>query len=167
MQIFLGRNVAKREKANSYSQIRSVTRRTAIIATAIREDDAIEPLEKFVGHPEAYTWRLPNRLCFEAMVRSAGFDEIDWISAFRLDYRNGEVGLPHGVIHARVATEIPIETKKDKIPIGFVDVPSAEETSLSDSLAFIGWALDDVEVGAVILGRDPVETDRRQDIGYD
>lgn len=81
-------------------RIRSVTRETALIATAITRDDNTEQRAVFVGHDKAYTWWIPNRSCLEAMVRSAGFARVEWVSEFRLDFRNGGEGHWHGVVRA-------------------------------------------------------------------
>ena len=83
-------------------RIRSVTAGLAIIATALApplyEDDA--PLALFAGHLDGDTWWLPNRAALEAMVQSAGFARWRFVSQFRLDRRDGQAGMRHGVIHA-------------------------------------------------------------------
>jgi tRNA (mo5U34)-methyltransferase len=81
-------------------RIRSVTRETAIIVTAIHRDDNKEQRALFVGHDKAYTWWIPNRSCLEAMVRSAGCGRVEWLTEFRLDFRNGGEGHWHGVVRA-------------------------------------------------------------------
>jgi tRNA (mo5U34)-methyltransferase len=83
-------------------RLKSVTapRGETIVATAIDPDGAAEPRALFVGHEKAFTWWLPNRACFEAMVRSAGFRRVEWISEFRLDFADGKEGYPHGVVRA-------------------------------------------------------------------
>ena len=143
------------DPVRALARIRSVTRGTAIIATAILEDAGTVPMAQFIGHPEAYTWWLPNRPCFEAMVRAAGFDEVVWHTAFRLDYSDGRAGLPHGVIHAKVkgADGSP---RKSEIPFGYIDEPAEAAAVLGEAMDFKGWALDDVEVGAVLIEREPV-----------
>ena len=82
-------------------RIRSVTRGTAIVSTAFR-DSGVEPTALFVGDSKAATWWMPNRACLEIMMRSAGFRTVEWTADFRLDYRDGTPGHPHGVIHGRV-----------------------------------------------------------------
>lgn len=84
-------------------RLRSVTREggTAILATAIHDDPSPEPRAVFVGNAKAFTWWLPSRTGFEAMVRSAGFAAVEWVSQFRLDFADGRPGHLHGVIHAR------------------------------------------------------------------
>lgn len=143
-------------------RIRSVTRRLAIIATAIQEDAGDAPQARFIGHPEAYTWWLPNRSCLETMARSAGFAKVEWRSTFRLDYPDGRAGLPHGVIHAWAGPQGPREAKKSEIPFGHIDTPGEGTVALGDGLDFKGWALDDVEVRAVLLEREPVEDETRR-----
>ena len=84
-------------------RLRSVTREggTAVLATAIHDDPSSEPRAVFVGNAKAFTWWLPNRAGFEAMVGSAGFSAIEWVSQFRLDFADGRPGHLHGVIRAR------------------------------------------------------------------
>lgn len=84
-------------------RLRSVTREggAAILATAIQDDPSPEPRAVFVGNEKAFTWWLPNRACFEAMVRSAGFAAVEWVSQFRLDFADGKPGHLHGVVRAR------------------------------------------------------------------
>jgi tRNA (mo5U34)-methyltransferase len=84
-------------------RLRSVTREggTALLASAIYEDVSPGPRAVFVGHEKAFTWWLPNRSCFEMMVRSAGFGAVEWISQFQLDFADGKPGHLHGVIRAR------------------------------------------------------------------
>ena len=81
-------------------RIRSVTREQAIIATAIVPDAGDEPVAHFRGHQRGDAWWLPNRAGLEALVCSAGFEAWEWISEFRLDPRDGQPGLCHGVIRA-------------------------------------------------------------------
>jgi tRNA (mo5U34)-methyltransferase len=83
-------------------KMKSVTRESAIIATVIHPAPSAEPLALFVGHSGALAWWFPNRACLERMVQSAGFARTEWISDFRLDYRNGKPGPPHAVIRAWV-----------------------------------------------------------------
>lgn len=83
-------------------KIRSVTRETAVIATVIHPEPAADPLALFVGHPGALAWWFPNKACLEAWVRSAGFERVEWVSEFRLDYCDGKPGAHHGVIRAWV-----------------------------------------------------------------
>ena len=90
-------------------KIRTVTRRTAIIATVIHPLPTREPSAVFHGNRSGDVWWLPNRSCFEAMVQSAGFAGWEWFSEFRLDYRDGRVGHPHGVIRAWNSTERPAD----------------------------------------------------------
>jgi hypothetical protein len=73
----------------------------AIIATAITSDSADEPRALFLGHEKAATWWVPNRAGLEAWTRSAGFKRVEWISEFRLDYRDGREGWLHGVVRGR------------------------------------------------------------------
>lgn len=81
-------------------RIREVTGQAAIIATALHAVDTPEPLALFIGQHRGDAWWLPNRAGFEAWVQAAGFTGWQWQSAFQLDYRSGEPGPPHGVIHA-------------------------------------------------------------------
>jgi tRNA (mo5U34)-methyltransferase len=73
----------------------------AIIATAIHDDGSDEPRALFVGNDKAFTWWLPNRSGLEAIVRSAGFGTVEWVSQFRLDFADGKPGHLHGVVKAR------------------------------------------------------------------
>jgi len=84
-------------------RLRSVTKKggTTLLATAIYEDPSPDPRAVFVGNEKAFTWWLPNRLCFEMMVRSAGFEAVEWVSTFQLDFADGKPGHLHGVIRAR------------------------------------------------------------------
>jgi len=84
-------------------RLRSVTKNggQTILTTAIHDDPAPEPRAVFVGNEKAFTWWLPNRPCFEAMVRSAGYGAVEWVSQFRLDFADGKPGHLHGVIRAR------------------------------------------------------------------
>ncbi len=84
-------------------RLRSVTKKggTTLLATAIYDDPSPDPRAVFVGNEKAFTWWLPNRLCFEMMVRSAGFEAIEWVSTFPLDFADGKPGHLHGVIRAR------------------------------------------------------------------
>ncbi len=97
-------------------RLQSVTREQAIIATAIHPDASVEarpadgvgstsqavdgPLALFDGHHRGDVWWMPNRPCFEAWISSAGFAGWEWVSEFRLDYRDGRPGPYHGVIRA-------------------------------------------------------------------
>lgn len=81
-------------------RMRRVTKETAIIATAVQPDTSTEPRAWFVGHEKAFTWWIPNRVCLEMMVKSAGFKRTEWVSEFSLDFRDGKKGHPHGVIRA-------------------------------------------------------------------
>ncbi len=72
-----------------------------MLATAIYDDPSAEPRAAFVGDEKAFTWWLPNKACFEAMVKSAGFETREWVSQFRLDFADGKPGHLHGVIRAR------------------------------------------------------------------
>ena len=81
-------------------RLRGVTREQAIIATAIHLEGSDEPLALFAGHQRGDVWWLPNPPCLEAMVQSAGFAGWEWVSQFRLDYRDGRPGSLHGVIRA-------------------------------------------------------------------
>jgi len=83
-------------------RIRSVTKEQAIIATAVRPDAGSDPTALFIGHAKADTWWLPNRACFEAMVKAAGFAKVEWVSEFQLDFRDGKPGHQHGVVRAWV-----------------------------------------------------------------
>ena len=115
-------------------RIRSVTREQAIIATGIVPDldgylsgASAEPLASFTGHHRADGWWLPDRACLEAWVQSANFAGWEWVSEFRLDYRDGQPGAYHGVIRAwtdqrRQASQAVLKTA-DKA----VDVADGEE----------------------------------------
>ncbi|MHB8793702.1 MAG: hypothetical protein ACYC6O_10255 [Thermoleophilia bacterium] len=76
--------------------------------------DGIITLGHYDHRPYLPNYRLPanldgktaldigtaSRRCFELMTASAGFAGIEWISDFRLNYRDGREGPYHGVIHA-------------------------------------------------------------------
>jgi tRNA (mo5U34)-methyltransferase len=97
-------------------RIQSVTKESAIIATAIcHEADDLEPLAVFAGHHRGDIWWLPNRACLEALVKSAGFASWEWLSEFRLDSRGGQPGLCHGVIQAWNAQEPAAEPGQDEV----------------------------------------------------
>jgi tRNA (mo5U34)-methyltransferase len=81
-------------------KIRKVTSGMAIIATVIDPSPSSEPVAAFHGNRRGDVWWIPNRAGFEAMVQSAGFASWEWFSEFRLDYRDGRMGHPHGVIRA-------------------------------------------------------------------
>lgn len=85
--------------------IAGVTREKAIIATVIRPDEMDRPLAEFVGYNNADSWWVPSRRCLELMAASAGFAGIEWVSDFRLDYRDGSPGPYHGVLHAYKTAE--------------------------------------------------------------
>ncbi|MBD3414367.1 MAG: methyltransferase domain-containing protein [Candidatus Aminicenantes bacterium] len=89
-----------RDPVKALWRIRTVTKEMAIIATGIHSDKEPKPLASFLGNQSGDTWWLPNKACMEAMVESAGFKKWHWHSEFRLDYRDGSEGVPHGVIHA-------------------------------------------------------------------
>lgn len=80
--------------------IQTVTKGVAIIATSIFQDGGAEPRAQFIGHNRGDGYWIPNRSAMEAMVQSAGFAGWEWISEFRLDYRDGQPGSHHGVIRA-------------------------------------------------------------------
>ncbi len=80
--------------------IRTVTGEVAVIATALYQDGRSEKLALFAGHHRGDVWWLPNRACLEAMLESAGFATHEWVSEFRLDYRDGRTGFHHGVVRA-------------------------------------------------------------------
>jgi tRNA (mo5U34)-methyltransferase len=93
-------------------RIQSVTKESAIIATAIwQEAGDIEPLAAFAGH-RGTAWWIPNHAALEAMVQTAGFASWEWISEFRLDFRDGRPGLHHGVIRAWNTEGHPPSTSK-------------------------------------------------------
>jgi tRNA (mo5U34)-methyltransferase len=80
----------------------AVTRPTgqAIIATVITREHAAEPLALLTGQNHGDTWWAPTRAGLETLVALAGFEAIEWVSDFALDYRDGTPGPYHGVIHA-------------------------------------------------------------------
>jgi tRNA (mo5U34)-methyltransferase len=80
--------------------MQSVTGDQAIIATPIHVGAGREPQAQFVGHQRGDGWWIPNRACLEAWVQAAGFVDWEWVSDFRLDYRDGRSGPYHGVIRA-------------------------------------------------------------------
>jgi len=88
-------------------KIRNVTSGMAIIATVIDPSPSSEPAAAFHGNRRGDVWWIPNRAGFEAMVQSAGFVGWEWFSEFRLDYRDGRTGHPHGVIRAWNTTARP------------------------------------------------------------
>jgi len=57
------------------------------------------PLAQFVGEVGGISWWIPNRKCLEAWIKCAGFSRWKWYSSFRLDYRDGQPGTWHGVVH--------------------------------------------------------------------
>jgi tRNA (mo5U34)-methyltransferase len=81
-------------------QLKQMTRGLVIIAKAIHVDDGVDPFALFTGHHSGDIWWLPNRLCFERMLQSAGFAGWQWFSEFRLDYQDGRPGIYHAVVHA-------------------------------------------------------------------
>ncbi len=87
--------------------IQSVTRTCAIITTIIHPEQSPEPLAYFRGADHGDIWWLPNRVAFEAMIKSAGFKGWEWFSEFHLDTRDGKQGLPHGLIRAWNTPERP------------------------------------------------------------
>ena len=84
-------------------RIRSVTKESAIIATAVRPDAPAEPGALFIGHSKADTWWLPNLACLEAMMKSSGFKRVDRVSEFRLDFRDGKPGHHHCVVRGWIS----------------------------------------------------------------
>jgi tRNA (mo5U34)-methyltransferase len=88
------------DPARALMRIQSVTRQVAVIATVLYPLATPEPLARFMGEPNGFTWWYPNRAGFEALVRSAGFGGWEWFSEFRLDYADGQPGPYHGVIRA-------------------------------------------------------------------
>lgn len=78
----------------------SVTKTLAVICTAIDNISETEPFARFFGQNGGTTWWLPNRTCLETMVRTAGFESVDWLSTFQMDYRDGRSGHTCGVLHA-------------------------------------------------------------------
>jgi tRNA (mo5U34)-methyltransferase len=80
--------------------LQSITREQAIIATGINPDARQEPTALFIGQHRGDAWWLPNPACLKAMVQAAGFASQEWVSEFRLDYRDGRTGLFHAVIRA-------------------------------------------------------------------
>lgn len=89
--------------------IRNVTRGLAIIATVIDPRPSSEPAALFYGNRRGDVWWIPNRAGLEAMVQSAGFAGWEWFSEFRLDYRDGRMGHPHGVIRAWNTSDRPAD----------------------------------------------------------
>ncbi len=85
--------------------IASVTREKAIISTVITPENAEHPLAAFIGYHRGDVWWLPSRACLELMAVSAGFVGIEWVSEFRLDFRDGSAGPYHGVLHAYKTTD--------------------------------------------------------------
>jgi tRNA (mo5U34)-methyltransferase len=90
-------------------KIRNVTRGLAIIATVINPRASGEPAALFYGNRRGDVWWIPNRAGLEAMVQSAGFAGWEWFSEFRLDYRDGRMGHPHGVIRAWNTSDRPAD----------------------------------------------------------
>ncbi|MCX7973229.1 MAG: hypothetical protein N3B16_01835 [Candidatus Aminicenantes bacterium] len=82
--------------------IKKITQEIAIIATAIQPEEDPIPQALYIGHSSADTWWLPNKACLIEMIKSAGFSRVEWFSKFRLDYRNGQPGWFHGVVHAKI-----------------------------------------------------------------
>jgi len=88
-------------------RIREVTGGAAIIATVIDPTPSPEPAAAFHGNRRGDVWWIPNRPGLEAMVQAAGFAGWEWFSEFRLDYRDGRIGHPHGVVRAWNTSEKP------------------------------------------------------------
>jgi tRNA (mo5U34)-methyltransferase len=84
--------------------IASVTQEKAIIATVISEIETDHPTATLLGHYRGDAWWAPTRRCLELMAVAAGFVGVEWIGEFTIDYRNGERGPYHGVIHAYKTT---------------------------------------------------------------
>ena len=113
-------------------QIASVTREMAIIATVIHQDVDSEPLALFMGHHKTASWWIPNRRCFEIMVQNAGFKSWEWVSEFRLDFRDGRPGLYHGVIRAwNTDRSSPRLTERDDVTIQTPEPPVGLRQSLA------------------------------------
>jgi len=85
--------------------IASVTKEKAIIATFITPDYSDLSLATMIGYTRGDSWWIPTRACLELMAVCAGFIGIEWVSEFRLDYRDGSPGPYHGVLHAYKTTE--------------------------------------------------------------
>jgi 2-polyprenyl-3-methyl-5-hydroxy-6-metoxy-1,4-benzoquinol methylase len=82
-------------------RLRSVTKHTAIICTAIDKEGGSKPRALYFGEHGGTTWWLPNRVGFEKMVQTAGFESVEWLSEFQLDYRDGRPGHTCGIVRAR------------------------------------------------------------------
>ena len=83
--------------------IRSVTRESAIIATAIHQDRfGRQPRAVFAGQAQNQVFWLPNMRALEAWCLAAGFDRCELGKTFTLRSRDGQFGDLHGVVRAWV-----------------------------------------------------------------
>jgi len=86
-------------------RIANVTQEKAIIATSVVADEAERSIALMIGTERGDAWWIPTRMCLELMAVAAGFVGIEWVSEFQLDYRDGQLGPYHGVLHAYKSTE--------------------------------------------------------------
>jgi tRNA (mo5U34)-methyltransferase len=81
--------------------IRSVTRGSAIIATAIQRDPFDRrPQALFVGEPQGQVFWLPNMRALEQLCLAAGFARCERGDRFRVRSRDGRYDDLHGVVQA-------------------------------------------------------------------
>jgi hypothetical protein len=127
------------DPARALMRIQSVTRQAAVIATVLHPLATSEPLARFMGEPNGFTWWYPNRAAFEAWVRSAGFKGWEWYSEFRMDYSDGSPGPYHGVIRAwntperppllDDCDEVPGDLLREEVPLAPAAAPAPEQPS--------------------------------------
>ncbi len=83
--------------------IRSVTRESAILATAIHQDRfGRRPRAVFAGQAHNQVFWLPNMRALEAWCLAAGFDRCELGKTFTLPSRDGRFRDLHGVVRAWV-----------------------------------------------------------------
>ncbi len=113
-------------------RLRDVTREQVLVATTIYTGPENDPVAMFAGQEYGNAWWLPNRACLELMVQTAGFTGYEWVSEFRLDYRDGTPGPAHGVIRAWVTPNRPEVPDVEYAPLPRQDTHQALETQLTE-----------------------------------
>lgn len=133
-------------------KIASVTRDLAIIATVIEPQDRENPTATFVGHHRGDAWWFPTRACLELMAVTAGFIGIEWISEFRLDYRDGTPGPYHGVLHGhKTQQNWSANTRhRDEVIEQYRNLPESRETHLEQQIQELKAKIDEYEQGLLI-----------------
>lgn len=107
-------------------------------------------------------WWIPTRACLELMVVSAGFLGIEWVSDFRLDYRDGSPGPYHGVLHAYKTTDgwsaqtissekiLEREHQDALLPLNDVTTPEQERAALWAEVKRLNTLVNNYEQGRFI-----------------